>query len=191
LQVRSEPPHIARVLGSNHPWWLRWSVGVSWLGAWAVLLWTVHRPWGGLGGIVSERLRWLERFVLASGLVVGSTLGEIVRSTAVRGGTHGRGLRWLLYPAGIGAATLMVALRLAGRNDPIGIVLGGLLSYSAGALSACLAIGSYCRGECDSDQRSDEPEPGSAVGEASSVAYRSMASPTKSGISPTKKTPPG
>jgi hypothetical protein len=138
----------------NHPLWLRRLVGALWVAGWVGVLWAVHRPWGELGGLVSERLRWFERFVLAAGLIVGSTLGEVVRSvTATRSG-QARGARWLLYPAAVIGALVMVGLRFAERADPIGVVLNGLLAYTAGALSAYLGIGSACQYGRGEDQRS-------------------------------------
>jgi len=139
--------------------------------------------------LVGERLRWLERFVLAAGWIVGATLGEIVRESRTAGIRRpSREVRWLLYPAGSVAVLLMAALRFGGMDDSIGIVLVGWLTYCAGALSAYFGVGSYCRGEA---QRRDESESGAAVDGASTVAYSSMARPTKSGMNPTKNTPSG
>jgi hypothetical protein len=179
------------VLEGRHPAWLRWSVGILWLVMWGGLIWSAHRPWEGLGGLVGERLRWLERFVLAAGwivgAIVGATLGEIVRETRTAGIRRpSREVRWLLYPAGLVAALSMAALRFGGQDDSIGIVLVGSLTYCAGALSVYFGVGSYCRGEI---QRCDEP--GAAVDGASKVAYSSMARPTKSGMNPTINTPSG
>ena len=159
LALPNGASEIACVSPENHPLWLRRLVGALWTAGWFGVLWAVHRPWGGLGGLVSERLRWFERFVLAAGLIVGSTLGDVVRSvTATRSG-QARGARWLLYPAAVIGALGMAVLRLAGRDDPIGVVLNGLLSYTAGALSAYLGIGSACRGDRSSDRRSAGHQP--------------------------------
>jgi hypothetical protein len=136
---------------------------VLWLTGWAAVLWSVHRPWLALGGLVGERLRWLERFVLASGLVVGSTAGGLVRDAAATKGRRAAGLRWLLYPPAVTSAAAMAALDLAGRDDPIGVLLVGWLSYTAGASSAHFGIASWCRGERAPDGGTDGPGPGAAV----------------------------
>lgn len=151
---------IARVSSEEYPLWARRVFGAVWVAAWFGVLWAVHRPWGELGGLVSERLRWLERFVLAAGLIVGSSLGGLVRTvTAMRNG-RAYGARWLLYPAGVIAALAMAVLWLGERRDPIGVVLTGLSSYTAGALSAHLGIGSACRGSRCSDRSSTERQSG-------------------------------
>jgi len=58
------------------------------------------------------------------------------------------------------AALAMAALWLDERSDPIGVVLTGLLSYTAGALSAYLGIGSACRGSRSSDRQSSGRQSG-------------------------------
>ena len=160
LAIRCGSSQIGEVFERSHPAWLRWPTGMLWLCAWLGLIWIVHRPWGGLGGLVSERLRWLEWWVLFSAWIVGATLGEIAREKLACRGERSRGLRLLLYPAWLITPMLMAALRIADRDDPIGVVLVGWVSYTAGALSAYLGVGSYCRGERGEDQRSGAPDRG-------------------------------
>ncbi len=64
-------------------WWRR-LIGLTWLLAWSGLLYLSVRPWHDLGGLVSERSRWLVRFALYAGLAAGFTAGEIVRGPAGR-----------------------------------------------------------------------------------------------------------
>jgi hypothetical protein len=113
---------------------LRRGAGWIWILVWGVVLWNVAAPWRDLGGLVDERLRWLERFVLGAGSVVGWQVGAWGRRAARPGAgrSHAGLLRWLLWPlAGLGAAG-MAALHFAGNPDPIGVVLTALLSYWAG-----------------------------------------------------------
>jgi hypothetical protein len=129
------------VLVVKRPLWLRHCVTALWLAGWSALLWVVHSPWRGLGGLVSERLRWLERFVLAAGLIVGSGLGEIVCGAAESRFVRARRVRMLLYPAAVVGAGVMTVLRLTGRNDLIGVVLTGLVSFIGGAWMAFVGGG--------------------------------------------------
>lgn len=116
---------------------LRLLLRATWLlrvACWLALLYCVYAPWGELGGLVSEQLRWLERFVLLSVPVVGYTLGCFARD-AQRGDPaldRGRLLRWLMYPVALTAATGLVLLALSGTQDPIGIVFTAFVGYSAG-----------------------------------------------------------
>jgi hypothetical protein len=116
--------------------------------AWVAVLYTVVSPWRDLGGLVSERLRWLEWIVLGWSGVVGWRVGSLGRSAARNGSgrTHARLLRWiLLLPAALTAAG-MAALRLTARDDAIGVLLTGFLSYWAG-LDAAFAAYPLARGE--------------------------------------------
>jgi len=109
-------------------------VGSIWLGIWVAVLWTVAAPWRDLGGLVDERLRWLEWFVLLCGLSVGFTLGRLGRMHAEGGGafTHLAFLRFLLYPlAGLTAVSLLV-LTYLGERGPVGVVVTAFLAYWAG-----------------------------------------------------------
>ncbi len=94
--------------------------GWAWLIAWCVSLHTIHSPWRELGGLVSERMRWSERFLLPMGFVVGCYAGSIARRYAV------------LLPVAALAAVVLVALRLLGPPDPIGVVFNAFAAYWAG-----------------------------------------------------------
>lgn len=113
---------------------LRRVAGWAWILGWGVVLWLVASPWRDLGGLVDERLRWLERFVLGAGLVIGWRIGALARRAA-RPGTghcHATLLRRLLWPLAALTAAGLVLLRFTGRPDPIGVVLTAFLSYWAG-----------------------------------------------------------
>lgn len=120
-------------------WRLR-SAGWLWLLAWAAVLWSVHEPWLDLGGLVPERVRWLERFVLGSGAVAGCVAGTLGRRLCRpgRGWTHRKLLRWLLLPQTALTAGLLVGFRLAGAEPAIGVACNGFLAWWAG-LDAALA----------------------------------------------------
>jgi hypothetical protein len=124
-------------------------VGLIWFATWSGLIYLTVLPWRNLGGLVSEWLLWLERFVLYACLALGFSLGEIVRLSARRGGGKGgaRKLRWLLYPAALGALAGMLLLGATGRHDAIGIVLTGLLAYAGAVSTSCLDLNRFCRGE--------------------------------------------
>ena len=139
-------------------WWRR-LIGLAWLLAWSGLLYLSVRPWRDLGGLVSERSRWWVRLALYAGLALGVTAGEIVRGPAGRrrnAARFGRRLRWLLYPAALAGTAGMLLLQITGRHDSIGIVLTGLLSYTAGAATSYLELSQFCRGT-DRESSPDEP----------------------------------
>ena len=139
-------------------WWRR-LIGLAWLLAWSGLLYLSVRPWRDLGGLVSERSRWWVRLALYAGLALGVTAGEIVRGPAGRrrnAARFGRRLRWLLYPAALVGTAGMLLLQITGRHDSIGIVLTGLLSYTAGAASSYPELSQFCRGT-DRESSPDEP----------------------------------
>jgi hypothetical protein len=108
--------------------------GALWASAWFSVLWLVTSPWQDLGGLVSERLRWLEWFILGMGLIIGHGVGGFGREACHResGRCHAGLLRYLLYPVGLSAALVLVTLKIAGKPDWVGIVLTGLLAYWAG-----------------------------------------------------------
>ncbi len=115
------------------PWMLR-LVGWVRLGGWAGALYLVDRPWRNLGGCVTERLRWLEKFALMSGLLFGITVGWMALDL-LRPGTgrrRGTALRFLFYPATSVAAVTMATLAIVGFDDPIGVVLTAIVAYGAG-----------------------------------------------------------
>jgi hypothetical protein len=109
--------------------------GWLWLGVWFGILYALVAPWRDLGGLESERLRWLERFVVLVGLVVGFLLGHIGRQEALRDRrrTHLRFLRLALVPPAAVTAVALVALRAAGETGgPIGVVATAFAAYWAG-----------------------------------------------------------
>ncbi len=108
--------------------------GFAWLAAWAVVLWVVVSPWRELGGLVDERLRWLEWFVLLTTLPVGFTVGAFAREAARpgTGRTHVGLLRFLLYPVGALTASALIVLAVVGHRDIIGVVVTAFLAYWAG-----------------------------------------------------------
>lgn len=113
---------------------VRRAAGHLWLAAWIAVLWAVAAPWRDLGGLESEFLRWLEGAGLATGAILGFTIGRFARDAAlghpVR--THASLLRVVFYPlAGITAAAL-VALSWAGERGPVGVVASAFLAYWAG-----------------------------------------------------------
>jgi hypothetical protein len=113
---------------------LRRAAGWAWLAAWCGVLWAVAAPWRNLGGLESERLRWLEWWALCSGIALGFTLGRGARDwiRAGSGRTHALALRVALYPPGLVAVIALVALSLVGERGPIGVVATAFLSYWAG-----------------------------------------------------------
>jgi hypothetical protein len=112
----------------------RRAAGTLWLAAWCGVLWAVAAPWRNLGGLESERLRWLEWCVLTVGLALGFTMGRLARDWAVAGAgrTHARALRVALYPPAIVAAAALVVLSVTGERGPVGVVATAFLSYWAG-----------------------------------------------------------
>ena len=116
--------------------------GAAWCTIWLLLLWAVLAPWDHLGGIVSQRLRWLERFALAFGLIAGTTAGGYARDACRPGSgrTHRRLLRVLLLPQALVAAVALMRLAAADHEPGIGIVTTAFLSWWAGV---DMAIGAW------------------------------------------------
>lgn len=120
------------------PAWLRLALAdlaaAAWIAIGFVALGVVAWPWRHLGGIVGERLRWLERFALFSALWLGFCAALWCRPEpdGLRGG-WARPLRSLFYPPAILAAAGLLMLWLADETDPIGVLLTALVAYSAGA----------------------------------------------------------
>ncbi len=114
--------------------WKRWLAGAAWLLVWAAILWTFAAPWRKLGGLVDERLRWLEYAALFSALSVGLTIGGAGREAAEsgRGRTHAGFLRRALYPVGVSTAATLVAFQCLDWRDGAGIVASAFLAYWAG-----------------------------------------------------------
>ena len=108
--------------------------GAVWLAAWCGVLWAFAAPWRNLGGLESERLRWLEWWALSAGIALGLTMGAGARDWAKSGvgRTHALALRVALYPPGIVAAIALVALSSVGERGPVGVVATAFLSYWGG-----------------------------------------------------------
>ena len=114
--------------------WTQRTAGWLWSSAWSLTLYAIVAPWSDLGGLVSERLRWAEWFVLGVALLVGQCVGTYGR-VAARAGTgrsHAGLLRWLLFPQAAGVAVALFVLRALGRDDVIGVVVTGFLAYWTG-----------------------------------------------------------
>ncbi len=118
------------------------AAGTVWLAVWCGVLWAVAAPWRHLGGIESERLRWLEWWVLCAGVVLGFTMGRGARDWAQSGigRTHAAALRLALYPPGLVAAVALVALSVVGERGPVGVVATAFLAYWAGFDAAIGAV---------------------------------------------------
>jgi hypothetical protein len=113
--------------------------------AWCTLLYAIHSPWNELGGIASEMMRWTERVVLPMGFVVGCFAGWAVRAYIA------------ILPTAILTALAMVALRVLGLTDTIGVVFAAFVAYLAGVDTAG---GAYPMMMGESGKSSvDEPEP--------------------------------
>ena len=108
--------------------------GVAWLATWCAVLWTVASPWRNLGGLESERLRWLEWWALCGGIAFGFTIGRAARDWVLAGGgrTLAIALRIALYPPALVAALALIALSVAGERGPVGVVVTAFLAYWAG-----------------------------------------------------------
>lgn len=113
---------------------LRRLAGWAWLAAWCGVLWAVAAPWRDLGGLESERLRWLEWWALCAGIALGFTMGRGVRDWVQSGvgRTYARALRFALYPPGLVAAIALATLSFVGERGPVGVVATAFLSYWAG-----------------------------------------------------------
>jgi hypothetical protein len=112
----------------------RRAAGFLWLVAWMVLLYAVAAPWRELGGLVDERLRWLEWFVLVTGLSAGFVAGRFGRDMAGPGSgrAHVYVLRFLLYPFALLTVLALLTLTWLGQRDPVGVVVTAFLAYWAG-----------------------------------------------------------
>src|SRR5258706_15467847 len=111
-----------RIVRRRHA--VRRVAGAAWLAAWCAVLWAVAAPWRNLGGLESERLRWLEWWGLSAGIALGFTMGRGTREW-VQGGagrTHALALRVALYPPGLVAAIALVALSLVRDGGPVGVL---------------------------------------------------------------------
>jgi len=113
---------------------MRRAAGALWLTVWCAVLWAVAAPWRNLGGLESERMRWLEWWALCTGVALGYTMGRGVRERVLSGPgrTYARALRFALYPPGVVATLALVALSVTGERGAVGIVATAFLSYWAG-----------------------------------------------------------
>ncbi len=141
--------------------WKRRLAGWAWLAGWTGLLYAVAAPWRDLGGIVDERLRWLEGFVLLSALSIGFTIGRFGRDSAEDGSgrTHARFLRFLLYPPALLTAAGLIALTALGQRGATGVAVSGFLAYWAGLDLAFGAV-PLMEGRPYRFDRPLDPEPG-------------------------------
>ncbi len=109
-------------------------IGWCWLVVWLCMLWSVHAPWRDLGGLVSEQLRWLERFGLGAGLILGCFVGSLGRDAVSggRGHTHRRLLRRLWLPPAAAAMVAMLWLDRRGLPYHAAVVCNVWLAYWGG-----------------------------------------------------------
>ena len=114
---------------------LRRLAGTVWTAAWCVVLYLVARPWQDLGGWVDERVRWSAWASLLQGLTLGFSVGRLARRAAVEVGriTHARLMRDAIVPLAAAAAIAIGILKLFGIDEPIGVIVLGLLSVWSGA----------------------------------------------------------
>lgn len=112
----------------------RQAAGTLWLAAWCAVLYVFAAPWRALGGLESERLRWLEWWAVAAGVGVGYAAGRFARDwvASAPGRTHARSLRVALYPPAAVAAAALVPLAVQGERGPVGVVASAFLAYWAG-----------------------------------------------------------
>ena len=142
------------------------AAGWLWLSVWVAVLWAVSAPWGDLGGVVHERLRWLQSVALYTVPPAGFTAGQLARDVARSDPrwTHARTVRFVLYPPLLAAALVMAVLQALGLPDAAGVVLTGVLAYWAG-LDAAFAAWPLARGQdygftraLNADEESGEEE---------------------------------
>jgi hypothetical protein len=139
--------------------WRRRLAGWTWIAVWAVVLASVHAPWSHLGGLVAERLRWLERLTLGSAAILGWLAGACGRDRAGRAGgpSHAAQLRWIWMPQGaVTAAAIVLAEATADPGAGL-IVLNGFLAYWAG-VDLGFAAWPLARGEPYSFRRPIRPD---------------------------------
>jgi hypothetical protein len=106
------------------------------------LVWALARPWQDLGGLVSERLRWLENWVTLTGAVVGFTLARAAEELGSpdRPARVGRLLSALLYPVALAATGSLLVLEVRGAEEAASIVTSALVSYGAGVVHALVGL---------------------------------------------------
>lgn len=109
--------------------------GTVWTAAWCAILYMVARPWRDLGGWVDERVRWSAWAALLVGLTLGFAVGRLARRAAVDGGrvTHAGLLRAAVLPVAAASAIAIGILAFFDQQEPIGVIVLGLLSIWSGA----------------------------------------------------------
>jgi len=102
--------------------------------AWAAALYFVASPWRELGGLITERVRWLGWFVLYAGIVLGFALGDYIGEALPPESTRDtlRLMRRTLYLPAVLTATWLVVLQLLHQREVAGVVFTAFLSYWAG-----------------------------------------------------------
>jgi hypothetical protein len=108
--------------------------GWLWILSWAAILWLIVSPWRELGGVVSERWRWLEWLVLGWCPVLGCHVASIGRRRARFGSglSHARMLRMVLVPPAALTAAALLVLRCLENEEAVGVLVTGFLAYWAG-----------------------------------------------------------
>ena len=108
--------------------------GTLWLAAWCAVLYAVAAPWRHLGGLESERMRWLEWWALCGGLAFGVIVGREVRDWACSGAgrTYVAALRWVFYPPAFLTAGALALMAAREERGAVGVVATAFLSYWAG-----------------------------------------------------------
>lgn len=113
---------------------VRHAAGLLWLCVWAVVLFEADRPWRELGGLLGERMRWLERFVLGSAFVVGCLVGTLARDATGDAESH-RPIplprRAWLVPS-LCVVVAMIGLESRGAWPWVLLLLAGWLAYWCG-----------------------------------------------------------
>jgi len=99
---------------------------------WAAILQAADRPWRELGGLLSERMRWLERIVLGGALVAGWVAGLPPPDDAPRQPRSMllRRIPWLAPGAVVALA--LVVLEICGLWKWVLLLFAGWLAYWAG-----------------------------------------------------------
>jgi hypothetical protein len=118
--------------------------------------------------LLSERMRWLERFVIGATFMIGCFVGSYARDAAQSGTgrTHSSLLRYIWIPPAALTASAMLVFELRGSWSWILLVLAGFLAYWAGldaSLGAWPLVGGRhysFRGpiECDSGDNGSSRE---------------------------------
>jgi len=113
---------------------VRQILGTLWLLTWCIVLYGVAAPWRHLGGLESERVRWLEWWSLCGGLAAGFIVGREVRDWARSGAgrTYVTALRWVFYPPAFFTAAALIVMAAREERGAVGVAATAFLSYWAG-----------------------------------------------------------